>query len=39
MENSFANIKEFRDIAKRYDKTASSFAAGIHLVAGIIAAR
>jgi len=39
IENFFAKIKEFRAIATRYDKTASSFAAGIHLVAGIIAAR
>ena len=39
IENFFAKIKEFRGIATRYDKTASSFAAGIHLVAGVIAAR
>ncbi|MCY4300214.1 MAG: transposase [Aestuariivita sp.] len=39
IENFFCKIKEFRAIATRYDKTASSFAAGIHLVAGIIAAR
>ena len=39
IENFFAKIKEFRAIATRYDKTASSFAAGIHLVAGVIAAR
>ena len=39
IENFFARIKEFRAIATRYDKTASSFAAGIHLVAGVIAAR
>ena len=39
IENFFGKIKEFRAIATRYDKTASSFAAGIHLVAGGIAAR
>ena len=39
IENFFCKIKEFRAIATRYDKTASSFAAGIHLVAGGIAAR
>jgi len=39
IENFFCKIKEFRAIATRYDKTASSFAAGIHLVAGVIAAR
>jgi len=39
IENVFCKIKAFRVIATRYDKTASRFAAGIHLVAGIIAAR
>jgi len=39
IENVFAKIKEFRMIATRYDKTASNFAARIHLVAEIIAAR
>ncbi len=39
IENVFATIKAFRAIATRYDKTASRFAAGIHRVAGIIAAR
>ena len=39
IENVFCKIKEFRAIATRYDKMASRFAAGIHLVAGIIAAR
>ncbi|MCY4301239.1 MAG: transposase [Aestuariivita sp.] len=39
IETVFRKIKEFRAIATRYDKTASRFAAGIHLVAGIIAAR
>ena len=39
IENFFCKIKAFRAIATRYDKMASSFAAGIHLVAGIIAAR
>ncbi len=39
IENVFRKIKAFRAIATRYDKTASRFAAGIHQVAGIIAAR
>ncbi len=38
VENFFARIKEFRAIATRYDKTATSFAAGIHLIAGVAAA-
>ena len=38
VENFFARIKEFRPVATRYDKTDESFAAGIHLVAGVIAA-
>jgi len=37
--NVSARIKAFRAIATRYDKTASRFAAGIHRVAGVIAAR
>ena len=37
-ENFFAGTKEFRAVATRYDKTDESFAAGIHLVAGVIAA-
>ena len=39
IENIFSKIKEFLAIATRYDKTASSFAAGIHLVAGVVDAR
>ena len=39
VENFFAKIKEFRAIATRYDKTDESFAAGIHLVAGVAAAK
>ena len=39
IETVFCKIKAFRAIATRYDKTASRFAAGIHRVAGIIAAR
>ena len=39
IENVFGKIKAFRAIATRYDKTASSFEAGIYLIAGIIAAR
>lgn len=38
IENFFARIKEFREVATRYDKTDESFAAGIHLVAGVVAA-
>ncbi len=38
VDSFFAKIKEFRAIATRYDKTAASFAAGIHLVAGVVAA-
>ena len=38
IENFFARIKEFRAVATRYDKTGESFAAAIHLVAGVIAA-
>ena len=38
VENFFARIKEFRAIATRYDKTDASFAAGIYLVAGVVAA-
>jgi transposase len=39
VENYFAKIKEFRAIATRYDKTDSSYAANLNLVAAIIAAR
>ena len=38
VENFFAKIKEFRAVATRYDKTDESFAAAIHLAAGVIAA-
>ncbi len=38
IENFYAKIKEFRAIATRYDKTDASFAAAIHLVAGVVAA-
>ncbi len=38
VDSFFAKIKEFRVIAARYDRTATSFAAGIHLVAGVVAA-
>ncbi len=38
IENLFAKIKEFRAVATRYDKTGESFAAAIHLVAGVVAA-
>src|SRR3954449_4381446 len=39
IENTFAKLKEFRAVATRYDKTATSYAATIHLAATIIAAR
>jgi len=39
VENYFAKIKEFRGIATRYDKTETSFAANINLVATIISMR
>ena len=39
IENFLAKIREFRAVATRYDKTEASFAATIHLVAGVIAAR
>ena len=38
IENFFARVKEFRAVATRYDKTDESFAAAIHLVAGVVAA-
>jgi len=38
VENFFSKTREFRAIATRYDRTAESFAAGIHLVAGVVAA-
>jgi len=39
VENFFAGTREFRAITTRYDRTDGSFAAGIHLVAGVVAAR
>ncbi len=39
VENYFAKIKEFRGIATRYDKTDTSYAANLNLVAAIIASR
>ena len=39
VENYFSKIKEFRAIATRYEKTASSYAANWHLAATIIAVR
>jgi len=38
VDSFFAKTREFRAIAPRYDRTAASFAAGIHLVAGVVAA-
>jgi len=39
VENHFAKIKEFREIATRYDKTDSSYTANWNLVAALIASR
>ncbi|MCY4242954.1 MAG: IS5 family transposase [Rhodobacter sp.] len=39
VESFFAGTGEFRAIATRYDRTDGSFAAGIHPVAGVVAAR
>ncbi len=39
VESFFAGTREFRAIATRYDRTDGSFAAGIHPVAGVVAAR
>ncbi len=40
MENFFARIKEYRDIAAiHYDKTDSSYAANWNLVAALLASR
>ena len=39
VENVFCNLKKFRRIATRYDKTDTSFAAAIHLAAAILATR
>ena len=36
MENFFCKLKQYRAIATRYDKTARSFLAAMHLVAAII---
>jgi transposase len=36
IENFFAKLKQYRAIATRYDKTARSFLAAIHLVASVI---
>ncbi len=38
VESFFARTREFRAIATRCDRTATSFAAGIHLIAGVAAA-
>ena len=37
IENCFQRLKEFRRIATRYDKTDTSFAAALHLVAAFLA--
>jgi transposase len=39
IENCFQRLKEFRRIATRYDKTDTSFAAVLHLVAAFLALR
>lgn len=36
--NLFARITEFRTVATRYDKTAESIAAAVHVVTGVVAA-
>ncbi len=36
IENFFAKLKQYRAIATRYDKTASSFLGAIHLAAAMI---
>jgi len=36
VENFFAKLKQYRAIATRYDKRASSFLGGIHLAASVI---
>jgi transposase len=36
IENFFCNLKKFRAIATRYDKTARNFLAAIHLAAAVI---
>ncbi len=33
IENFFAQLKQYRSIATRYDKTARNFLAGVHLAA------
>ena len=37
VENFFCNLKQFRRIATRYDKTDTSFTAMIHLAAAFLA--
>ena len=39
VESLFAKTREFRAIATRHHRTDGSFAAGIHPVAGVVAAR
>ena len=39
VENFFCNLKEFRRIATRYEKTDTSFAAMIHLVGSYLAVK
>jgi transposase len=39
VENFFCNLKQFRRIATRYDKTDSSFAAAIYRVGAVMALR
>ncbi len=36
IENFFAQLKQYRAIATRYDKTARNFLGGIHLVAAMV---
>ena len=39
MDSFFAETKEFRSVATRHYRTAGSFAAAVHLVSGVIAAK
>jgi len=36
IENFFCELKQYRAIATRYDKTATNFLAAIHLVSAVI---
>lgn len=36
IENFFARLKQFRDIATRYDKRAKTFLGAVHLAASVV---